>query len=653
MVIRRIEICNFRLFYKNNVFELSDGLNVLVGSSGDGKTTFFDALDWLFRTEGTNKMDSWNISRKRIEELISNDSDHVRVAMTYEHSGKTKVLEKMFLFSKSDDGGVSTSNYSFSLMEEDGLQRFIKEGVYFDKDLPPEIRPFIMFKDEGYANILQASNAMKLFIDSFSNANDFNAYFSFMEFAEKKAELARDCILKIERYKKKRLNNLLIYIGKEETIISDIEREIKERENEVANYEELLKNILDYEPLQLMTAVNNRISCLSEKRVRTEAQIQENYSHNLLQDMWVLVGFETIAKEYSDKVHALSKEQKRLESEYLKSVIAENGVEKLLLGKTSDMNYPQLFKHDFITELLRKDVLLNNDSSNFTQMPNIIQEAIAHNNRLHSNIKTIDTKLDYEYEQKKRILVQTDSLSEEQLLANYENIFDWMDKKTRAENRINILKHEKELHRSRLEEAQQDLCKLSEDTSAALYTKTTLAFKHINEAFKSAQKEQIKRNIMAIEDKANMFLYQLFQNEYTGTIRIAEKMNGQAEYFLVDSNNTRIFKPGRSLEKTCQIALMLAIGEILSDNRHLKYPFIMDGAISCYDNPFGNSLVDNINRQMIIITSDYLDSDHKDGTVLKKESFLQHSKRTYFMKKKVPFDNKKLSTIEIRVSLIN
>ena len=45
MVIRKIEICNFRIFYKENAFELLDGLNLILGWHGDGKTTFFDALD--------------------------------------------------------------------------------------------------------------------------------------------------------------------------------------------------------------------------------------------------------------------------------------------------------------------------------------------------------------------------------------------------------------------------------------------------------------------------------------------------------------------------------------------------------------------------------------------------------------------------------
>ena len=40
MIIQKIEIDNFRSYYKSNSFELDNGLNIIIGSNGDGKTTF-------------------------------------------------------------------------------------------------------------------------------------------------------------------------------------------------------------------------------------------------------------------------------------------------------------------------------------------------------------------------------------------------------------------------------------------------------------------------------------------------------------------------------------------------------------------------------------------------------------------------------------
>ena len=116
MIIKKIEIENFRSYYKSNVFELVNGLNLIIGSNGDGKTTFYEALEWLFRTDGTSKADTKLISKKRSEELSADESADVRVAMTYEHKGYVKTLEKSFHFTKSYDGEITTSNFSFDLI---------------------------------------------------------------------------------------------------------------------------------------------------------------------------------------------------------------------------------------------------------------------------------------------------------------------------------------------------------------------------------------------------------------------------------------------------------------------------------------------------------------------------------------------------------
>ena len=88
MIIEKIEIQNFRSYYKENTFNFLNGLNIIIGSNGDGKTTFYEALEWLFRTDGTMKTDTEYISKKRINELLVDGSDDLRVSMTYEHKGR-------------------------------------------------------------------------------------------------------------------------------------------------------------------------------------------------------------------------------------------------------------------------------------------------------------------------------------------------------------------------------------------------------------------------------------------------------------------------------------------------------------------------------------------------------------------------------------
>ena len=70
MIIKEINIRNFRSFYgNNNHFVFSDSLTLILGDNGDGKTTFFEALEWLLDiTPNGMRASSDNISEMRKSE---------------------------------------------------------------------------------------------------------------------------------------------------------------------------------------------------------------------------------------------------------------------------------------------------------------------------------------------------------------------------------------------------------------------------------------------------------------------------------------------------------------------------------------------------------------------------------------------------------
>ena len=708
MIINKIEIQNFRSYYRDNSFELTDGLNLIIGSNGDGKTTFYEALEWLFRTDGTNKMDTKFISKKRSEELFANDSDDVRVAMTYEHKGRIKTLEKMFHFTKSFDGEISTSNYSFSLIEKNGVERIVQDGVKFDKDLPFEMRKFIMFKGESDLDVLQNSNAMKLLIDNFGDVKDFDAYFAFMEYATRNADKARDNAQKLDRKNEVRIRQLNSIIEQKTGLLSDIAREIKTKEDEAVNFKDLLKNIESRkEASKMLVSVNRRIESLTQKRAETAARIKEDYTINLLDDMWILMGFEGIAEEYSSKVNTVDLRRRKLEKDYLLTAGAEKVIKKMQtnfvplpvhipgqkimeemleeevckicgrpaakhsepwnfmlrrleeykqsLSADEDEDIEPYYKNNYVVELQKRDTTLNDNLAEITKLRRKIHDAIAFNNRLHDDIKKIEANLEIEYEQKKRILAQTDGLSEEQLMNNYEKITDWMDKQNKAENRVDILKRQREQHRSALEDAQLELSKISEGTPAAMRAKTALVLRHIAEAFKSAKEENKKRLLNAIEDEANLFMEKLNTNDFKGTIRIIEKSNGQGEAFLMNNDSARIFNPNTALKTTYLMSVLFAIGKLSSEKDKTELPLIFDAPTSSFTDTKENeffSVISSLEKQVIIVTKSFLRDGSNGETILDTNKVKDINGRVFRIEKKRPFDDKKLGTIQTVITKI-
>ena len=708
MIIKKIEIDNFRSYYKSNVFEVDNGLNLIIGSNGDGKTTFYEALEWLFLTDGTRKTDEKYISKKRSEELFENESDDVRVAMTYEHNGKLKTLEKMFHFTKSFDDAITMSNYSHQLIEQDGVERTVKDGIKFDLDLPVEIRKYTMFKGESELDVFQKSNALKMLVETFSDVKDFESYFSFMEFASAKADQARD---NAQRLDKKNADKIKAYkntIEREKGILSDIDREISTKENEATNFDSLLKSIeQSKEASDLLIAVNRRIATLTQKREHLNSLIKEDYTINLLDDMWILMGFEPIANEYSDKVNAVDKKRRKLEKDYFLTAGAEKVIKKMqsdfvplpvhipgrkfmeemldeevckICGRPAkkhseawefmmhrleeykeslkvqeEEEVAPLYANNFIGELQKRETSLNDNLDRITKLRHQIQERIALNNRFHDDIKKIDANITMEFEQKKRILAQTDGLTEEQLTANYTNISNWVDQKHKAESRIETLKKQRAQHRAILEDAENELGKLAEGTTASTYARTAMILRHISAAFKNAKETNKKRLLHSIEDEANHFLEKLNTNDFKGTIRILEKANGQGEAVLMNNDNTRIYNPNTALRTTYLMSVLFAIGKLSSQRNETEFPLLFDAPTSSFtdakESEFFN-VISNLNKQVIIVTKSFLKESGNGELVLDRSKVDSVQGKVFRIEKKKPFDDKKLGTIQTVISKI-
>lgn len=708
MIIKKIEIDNFRSYYKTNVFEIENGLNLIIGSNGDGKTTFYEALEWLFLTDCTRRTDEKYISKKRSDELLENESDDVRVSMTYEHNGKLKTLEKMFHFTKSFDGAVTMSNYSHLLIEQNGVERMVKEGTRFDVDLPAEIRKYTMFKGESELDVFQKSNALKMLVETFSDVKDFESYFSFMEYASAKAEQARDNAQRSDKKNADRIKSLKSTIEREKGIISDIEREISTKEDEAINFENLLQSLeQSKEASDLLIAVNRRLSTLRQKREEISARIKEDYTINLLDDMWILMGFEPIANEYADKVNAVDKKRRKLEKDYLVNAGAEKVIRKMqsdfvplpvhipgrkvmeemleeevckICGRpakkhseawefmlrrleeykeslkvTEEEEVAPLYANNYIGELQKRETSLNDNLDRITKLRHQIQERIALNNRLHDEIKKVDANITMEFEQKKRILAQTDGLTEEQLTANYTNISNWVDQKRKAESRVEVLKRQRAQHRATLENAENELGKLAEGTTASTYARTATILRHISAAFKNAKETNKKRLLHSIEDEANMFLEKLNANDFKGTIRILEKADGQGEAVLMNNDNTRIYNPNTALRTTYLMSVLFAIGKLSSQRNETEFPLLFDAPTSSFtdakESEFFN-VISNLNKQVIIVTKSFL-KDNGNGEVVLDRSKIDGVQGSVFrIEKKKPFNDKELGTIQTVITKI-
>lgn len=718
MIIKNITIENFRSYYGVNSIDVGKGLTLIIGANGDGKTTFYEALEWLFDTVGNMpKVDTKYISKKKSAELFETESAQVRVAMTYVNDGTEKIVQKSFKFTKSLSGEISTSNYSHEIYVQNGAEKEMKEGDQairiFDRDFASSIRKYCLFKGEHELNIFNKEEAMSYLVETFSQIRDFDPYLHFVKEAKRMAELATDNAIKADKKNTAAAQRLRSNIRDEEKLIWSMEAERKKKLTEAVNFQTLLEDLeKNKEASQALVDINSRLDSLKTTKEQLLRSIHENYTFRLLDEMWILMGFEPIAQEYREFVGKLDQEKRKQQSKYDQEVGAKKLVaqmqKELSEGKVplainipdentmremlddefckvcnrpapkgsdpynfmkmrlesflasqkddeQDEEVEPLFKYSFIKELSDRYSILNNNMGFIARLNGFIDKSIRENIKKHEDVDKYSINIERDEERKKQILAQTEGLTEEQLVSAYQNISEWWKGRADAERQSDMLKSKIDKHTEILEGYQEEYAKISEESSAAMYGRSSQAIRRIMDAFASAKQRNKRDFLNQLEEAANEYLALLNKGDFRGYARIIEKADNSAEIVLIDSDDTRIYNPNTALKTTMYMSLLFAVAKLTTIKHENDYPLIFDAPTSSFTTAkesdfFG--VIAGIKKQTIIVTKSFLVEDMEGNSKLDMNRLKEINAKKYRIEKKRPFDEKDLSTIQTTVEPI-
>ena len=317
MIIKEIRIRNFRSYYgDNNRFEFSDGLSIIVGDNGDGKTTFFEAIQWLLNTTA-DKASIESISEMRKSQMEVGDEDVVSVSMVFDHFGE-KSVEKTFTFTKTENG-FSLSKVQYIGYESDGVQRINVNGkTLIEHCYDTFIQRYSMFKGESELNVFDNETSLKELVDKFSDIRKVDYLVDLTAAFESKSNAAYNKELTSDRKVAKQAKELGFRITALLNEISQIKSEIRDKVKALEIFSKKLEDLeQNQEASERYQDIKKRLRSLEEKRNRLAATIQSvDYNHSLLDRMWILCAFMPILQEFKKKSSAFSKEKRKLEKEF-------------------------------------------------------------------------------------------------------------------------------------------------------------------------------------------------------------------------------------------------------------------------------------------------------------------------------------------------
>ena len=176
MIIKELRIKNFRSYYGDgNLFQFScNGLTVILGDNGDGKTTLFEALQWLFDTTH-DKGRIEHVSEMRKSKLEIGEHDEVCVDIRFQHDNSDYEIEKSFRFERTNENNFIVGNVSYRGYETIGNEREMVDGkLLINRCYDAFIQRFSMFKGESDLKVFDEPTAIKTLVEKFSNIRKFD-----------------------------------------------------------------------------------------------------------------------------------------------------------------------------------------------------------------------------------------------------------------------------------------------------------------------------------------------------------------------------------------------------------------------------------------------------------------------------------------------
>ncbi|MDZ7776528.1 MAG: AAA family ATPase [Bacteroidales bacterium] len=478
MIIEKVIIENYKCYYGIKEFKFTNGLNIILGENQEGKTKFFEALEWLFNGRESN-IESI-LSMKRKSELNIDDICRVKVKLLAKQYNELRTLERSVTFEKKEDGLKTISN-EFSCVEENkkGERSTVDASNLLFQLFPAEIRRYSMFKGETELNIFSNEEALAGLINLFAEAKHYQKYPKKSDFLLKQAEQAVDKETRNNNKREKEKRKLISEIENKKREIEFEKTTTEESDEEIekikVNIEKIERVVDNAEKLE---TINNKISGFDKRIHQEQNALKEMYNTYLFDDKYILVYIHNIFENFSNKVRDIEKSKRKEEFSFYKDEGKKEGMKEsisMILGGTDITPLPKgvpekdimkemlddewckvcnrqakkgseayefmkrrlddylvtlnnkeekkdiPFKYDYISELVNKKTLLSTNQKDNIKIKDTILELFNFNKERLAKIKSLEQDRDKQISEKEQLIGSSEHDEEKMssLLTNY------------------------------------------------------------------------------------------------------------------------------------------------------------------------------------------------------------------------------------------
>lgn len=328
MIIEKIDIENFLCYAGINTMEFTEGINVIIGDTGYGKSKLYDAFYWVLydqiyvsetkEFQYTRTVRSRIISDKTKAEIEEGQiTASVKITFLNVEKNKVFILERKYSIRKNDNQIIESNDSEFTIMKKE--LSYLNAKLVNDEEekrkilnsiLPSDIKEYLWFQGEQVESIIdfKKHDSLTKAINVLSNIKRYDEIIEIASTAAKTVNVEYD--REVKRLSKDKVKSDELEVQK---------KQIEKRNNTLYNEESELKENLSRAEEKAETLLVKLSSATKINQVNQQKQLileqlktlnellkeeQYNFHRKMFRNKWVLKGAAFLHQEYSIKYSA-------------------------------------------------------------------------------------------------------------------------------------------------------------------------------------------------------------------------------------------------------------------------------------------------------------------------------------------------------------
>lgn len=323
MIIEKIELENFMCYSGKNSMDFKEGINVIIGDNGYGKSKLYDAFYWVmydqvFVPEKKEFQSTKAVKSKIISDKAKHDTSDGKlstsVSITFHSIERDKVyiLERKYTIEIRDKVIKENNDSEFTIMQKD--LSYLNAKMVADEEekrriiayiLPPQIKDYLWFQGEQVESIIDF-NKQDTLTKAINVLSNITRYDQIMEIAISSAksgnnEYDRD----VKRLSKDagKSETLAIEKKRHEEVIEDLLIEEKELKENLSKAEEKCEDLISkVSDATKVSELQQRKKVILQKLKQLNDSLNDEqitFHKKLFRNKWVLKGTESLHYEFS------------------------------------------------------------------------------------------------------------------------------------------------------------------------------------------------------------------------------------------------------------------------------------------------------------------------------------------------------------------